>query len=314
MIHYIHNIRAAYQKDFRSKDPTKKQIAVVTYHIDKLALRAGNEKDDDEADTVGCCTLKVANVECISGSHNLKFDFLGKDSIRYENTVEVKPEVYDAIGTFQKGKKQNDDLFDKLELIAHLKELMPGLTEEVFRTYNASITLDEKVEGTKVTFNILVDGFAKQGHYVEARDVISEFGKLGLHPTAMTYNMLMNAYARGGQHSRLPQLMKEMENLNLKADSITYLTMIYAYIRVCDIRRAFLNHKMMVKSGQVPDAKSYEKLRAILEAKAKIKNRKDRSAILGIVNSQMGLLKVKKKGEKDEFWKNKKKQKIPRDP
>ncbi|XP_050219345.2 pentatricopeptide repeat-containing protein At5g50280, chloroplastic [Mercurialis annua] len=176
------------------------------------------------------------------------------------------------------------------------------------------LMMSEKVEGTRVTFNILVDGFAKQGHYVEARDVISEFGKLGLHPTAMTYNMLMNAYARGGQHSRLPQLMKEMENLNLKADSITYLTMIYAYIRVRDFRRAFFYHKMMVKSGQVPDAKSYEKLRAILEAKAKIKNRKDRSAILGIVNSQMGLLKVKKKGEKDEFWKNKKKHKIPREP
>jgi DNA topoisomerase-1 len=25
----------------------------------------GNLQDDDEADTVGCCTLKVANVECI---------------------------------------------------------------------------------------------------------------------------------------------------------------------------------------------------------------------------------------------------------
>ncbi|XP_041990284.1 DNA topoisomerase 1 alpha-like isoform X2 [Salvia splendens] len=60
---YIQGIRTAYTKDFTSKDPTKKQIAVATYLIDKLALRAGNEKDDDEADTVGCCTLKVENVE-----------------------------------------------------------------------------------------------------------------------------------------------------------------------------------------------------------------------------------------------------------
>ncbi|WCJ32216.1 DNA topoisomerase 1 [Euphorbia peplus] len=145
---YIDNIRAAYQKDFKNKDVTKKQIAVATYLIDVLALRAGNEKDDDEADTVGCCTLKVANVECIPGSCNLKFDFLGKDSIRYENTVEVSPEVYDAIGTFQKGKKQTDDLFDKLDtskLNAHLKELMPGLTAKVFRTYNASTTLDKEL-------------------------------------------------------------------------------------------------------------------------------------------------------------------------
>ena len=41
---YIKNIRAAYTKDFTSKDVSKRQIAVATYLIDKLALRAGNEK------------------------------------------------------------------------------------------------------------------------------------------------------------------------------------------------------------------------------------------------------------------------------
>ncbi|KAB5534466.1 hypothetical protein DKX38_017552 [Salix brachista] len=144
---YIHNIRTAYTKDFASKDITKRQIAVATYLIDKLALRAGNEKDDDEADTVGCCTLKVANVVCIP-PNKLKFDFLGKDSIRYENTVEVELPVYKAIRQFQVAKKPTDDLFDSLDttkLNAHLKELMPGLTAKVFRTYNASITLDEKL-------------------------------------------------------------------------------------------------------------------------------------------------------------------------
>ena len=32
---------------------------MTTYLVDKLALRAGGEKDDDLADTVGVCTLKV---------------------------------------------------------------------------------------------------------------------------------------------------------------------------------------------------------------------------------------------------------------
>ncbi|CAA2969751.1 topoisomerase I [Olea europaea subsp. europaea] len=142
---YIQGIRAAYTKDFASKDLTKKQIAVATYLIDKLALRAGNEKDDDEADTVGCCTLKVENVEPIP-PNILKFDFLGKDSIRYQNEVEVESAVFRAIQQFRSGKKGGDDLFDQLDtskLNAHLKELMPGLTAKVFRTYNASITLDE---------------------------------------------------------------------------------------------------------------------------------------------------------------------------
>ncbi|CAA2978678.1 pentatricopeptide repeat-containing At5g50280, chloroplastic [Olea europaea subsp. europaea] len=181
-----------------------------------------------------------------------------------------------------------------------------GDTETLMKIWK--IMIRDKIEGTRVTFNILLDGFAKQGHYVEARDVICEFGKLGLQPTVMTYNMLINAYARGGQESKLPQLLKEMAALNLKPDSITYSTMIYAYIRVRDFKRAFFYHKQMVKSGQVPDAKSYQKLRSILDVKAKIKNRKDRSALMGIIKSSMGLLKEKKKGKKDEFWKNKKKQ------
>ena len=56
---YVDDIRAMYTRDWSSKDPFKQQMGVALYFIDKLALRAGHEKDDDEADTVGCCTLKV---------------------------------------------------------------------------------------------------------------------------------------------------------------------------------------------------------------------------------------------------------------
>ncbi|KAK4479391.1 hypothetical protein RD792_014904 [Penstemon davidsonii] len=179
-----------------------------------------------------------------------------------------------------------------------------GDTETLMEIWKMMIR--NKVGGTRVTFNILLDGFAKQGHYVEARDVICEFGKLGFQPNVMTYNMLINAYARGGQESKLPQLLKDMAAVNLKPDSVTYSTMIYAYVRVRDFKRAFFYHKQMVKSGQVPDANSYQKLRAILDVKAKIKNRKDKSALMGIINSSMGLMKEKKKEKKDEFWKNRK--------
>ncbi|GMQ03072.1 hypothetical protein CsSME_00049023 [Camellia sinensis var. sinensis] len=146
---YIQGIRAAYTKDFASKDITRRQIAVATYLIDKLALRAGNEKDDDETDTVCCCTLKAENVEPMP-PNILKFDFLGKDSIRYQNEVEVELPVFKGIQQFQTGKSGGDDLFDNLDtnkLNAHLKELMLGLTAKVFRTYNASITLDEMIRG-----------------------------------------------------------------------------------------------------------------------------------------------------------------------
>lgn len=55
----IGDIRKNYEADWTSKEQQTRQMACALYFIDKLALRAGHEKDDDEADTVGCCTLKV---------------------------------------------------------------------------------------------------------------------------------------------------------------------------------------------------------------------------------------------------------------
>ncbi|KAI3782562.1 hypothetical protein L2E82_12613 [Cichorium intybus] len=58
--------------------------------------------DDDEADTDGCCTLKVENV-VPKPPNILKFDFLGKDSIRYQNEIEVELPVFKAIQQFRTG-------------------------------------------------------------------------------------------------------------------------------------------------------------------------------------------------------------------
>ncbi|KAI7981702.1 DNA topoisomerase 1 [Camellia lanceoleosa] len=121
----------------------------VGFCISAFCCKDEGDEDDDEADTVGCCTLKVENVEPMP-LNILKFDFLGKDSIRYQNEVEVQLPAFKTIQQFRIGKSGGDDLFDKLDtnkLNAHLKELMPGLIAKVFRTYNASITLDEMVRG-----------------------------------------------------------------------------------------------------------------------------------------------------------------------
>lgn len=36
---------------------------MLTFFIFQLALRAGNEKDEDQADTVGCCSLRVEHIQ-----------------------------------------------------------------------------------------------------------------------------------------------------------------------------------------------------------------------------------------------------------
>jgi len=122
------------------------------YFIDKLALRAGNEKDEDTADTVGCCSLRVEHInlhEQLDGlEYVVEFDFLGKDSIRYYNRVSVEKRVFKNLQLFMENKSDGDDLFDRLNtavLNKHLQGLMDGLTAKVFRTYNASRTLQEQL-------------------------------------------------------------------------------------------------------------------------------------------------------------------------
>jgi len=60
---HVDKIRQQYIDDWKSKEMRVRQRAVAVYFIDKLALRAGHEKDADEsADTVGCCSLRVEHV------------------------------------------------------------------------------------------------------------------------------------------------------------------------------------------------------------------------------------------------------------
>lgn len=92
-----------------------RQRATAMYFIDRLALRAGNEKGDDEADTVGCCSLRCEHVT-LEPPHWIIFDFLGKDSIRYYNRVTVDPQVFKNIKIFKNDKLDDDDLFDRVNV------------------------------------------------------------------------------------------------------------------------------------------------------------------------------------------------------
>ena len=136
----IDKIREEYMADMKSKEMRIRQRAVALYFIDKLALRAGNEKDEDQADTVGCCSLRVEHIDLIDEKDDktniVEFDFLGKDSIRYHNEVEVEKRVYKNLKLFCENKKDEDDLFDRLNtsiLNQYLQQLMEGLTAKVFR-------------------------------------------------------------------------------------------------------------------------------------------------------------------------------------
>ncbi|KAF9227320.1 hypothetical protein BS17DRAFT_727433 [Gyrodon lividus] len=148
---HVARIRTDYQADLKSKVMADRQRATAMYFIDRLALRAGNEKGDDEADTVGCCSLRCEHVT-LEAPDFIIFDFLGKDSIRYYNRVSVEAQVFKNIRLFKENKGESDNLFDRVNtslLNKHLASYMKGLTAKVFRTYNASITFQQQLdEGT----------------------------------------------------------------------------------------------------------------------------------------------------------------------
>lgn len=111
---HIDRIRHDYTAELKHEVMANRQRATAVYLIDRFALRAGNEKGDDEADTVGCCSLKFEHVS-LKPPNTVIFDFLGKDSIRFYDEVEVDPQVFKNLKIFKKApKSEGDEIFDRL--------------------------------------------------------------------------------------------------------------------------------------------------------------------------------------------------------
>jgi DNA topoisomerase-1 len=134
-----------------SKDVTRKKISTVCYLIHKLAMRVGDEKDPDEADTIGASTLRVEHLKFpkIGDKVQIEFNFLGKDSVPWQKTLEISsPDtkaLYENLLFFMKGKDKSDEIFEDITsskvnkfLRSIDKENVPNLTAKVFRTYIAT--------------------------------------------------------------------------------------------------------------------------------------------------------------------------------
>ena len=135
------------------------RVATVAYLILKLAMRVGDEKDPEEADTVGASTLRVEHVEFprVNGTQVIEFNFLGKDSVPWRKRLEVDSEdtraLYNNLKKFTQGKKPSDLIFDGInsrKVNAFLQQIMPGLTAKVFRTCIATRVVQLQLSKAKV--------------------------------------------------------------------------------------------------------------------------------------------------------------------
>ena len=138
----IEKIKDRIVKDMKNKDPKISRIATACYLIYRTAMRVGDEKDPDEADTVGATTLRKEHIKITANS--IEFDFLGKDSVRWQETVVAEghdKQFHENLKKLVEKKKPKDEIFDDItsrHVNVYYSSIVKGLTAKVFRTYLAT--------------------------------------------------------------------------------------------------------------------------------------------------------------------------------
>ena len=138
----IDKIKDRIVKDMKSNDPKISRIATACYLIYRTAMRVGDEKDPEEADTVGATTLRKEHIKITANT--IEFDFLGKDCVRWQETVIAKghdKQFQENLKKLIEKKKPKDEIFDDItsrHVNAYYSSIVNGLTAKVFRTYLAT--------------------------------------------------------------------------------------------------------------------------------------------------------------------------------
>ena len=138
----IEKIKDRIVKDMKSKDKKINKISTACYLIYRTAMRVGDEKDPDEADTVGATTLRKEHIKITANT--IEFDFLGKDSVRWQETVVAEghdKQFHENLKKIIEKKKPKEEIFEDItsrHVNQYYSGIVKGLTAKVFRTYLAT--------------------------------------------------------------------------------------------------------------------------------------------------------------------------------
>jgi len=148
---HLEKIRFEVDNGIKSDNPRTRKIALACYIIDHLILRVGDEKDEDEADTVGATTLRPEHVT-IDGE-NINFNFLGKDSVEWNKDTTFPPHVVKElqflIDEAEKSGEDKPQIFSKIgstQVNDFFSKIVPDLTAKVFRTFHATNIVSAHLE------------------------------------------------------------------------------------------------------------------------------------------------------------------------
>ena len=167
---YLHEnlgrVRARIEQDLSNPNPKLRMAATACYLIDALCLRVGDEKDADEADTVGATTLRPEHIT-LHPDDTAEFKFLGKDSVLWHKKIPLPPPVRQNLEELIQnarpsksaadGKRRSTgnkpQIFPGLgssDVNAYLGDILPGLTAKVFRTHHATQVVSESLAASEV--------------------------------------------------------------------------------------------------------------------------------------------------------------------
>ncbi|MBS7614570.1 DNA topoisomerase I [Candidatus Bathyarchaeota archaeon] len=146
----IERIKNHIMANLDSADMKRRKTATVCYLIDRFKIRVGDEKDPDEADTVGASTLRPEHIKFDEGG-KVTLHFLGKDSVPHIFEDRLPENVIRNLKEFSANAKST--LFngvDSTRVSEFLGEVVSGLSAKVFRTYYASQAVKGKLDTTPV--------------------------------------------------------------------------------------------------------------------------------------------------------------------
>ncbi|MDZ7346569.1 MAG: hypothetical protein ONA69_07215, partial [candidate division KSB1 bacterium] len=162
----IEAVREHIAKGLTDPDPKIRKIATACALIDHLCLRVGDEKDPDEADTVGATTLRPEHLK-FHDDGTVEFKFLGKDSVLWHKRIPLPPQVVENLkelvaqarpSASAKNNKKHP-AYNKPQIFpdvssrnvnAFLSKAMPGLTAKVFRTHHATQVVSRSLAASDV--------------------------------------------------------------------------------------------------------------------------------------------------------------------
>lgn len=164
---HLGSVRTRIEADLAHSGRRRRMLATACYLIDALCLRVGDEKDADEADTVGATTLRPEHVT-LHPDGLAEFRFLGKDSVLWHKKLELpevvqrnleellrhaRPSNTGGDGDRSHPTRDKPQLFPDISsrnVNAYLSGILPGLTAKVFRTHHATFAVREFLEDSLV--------------------------------------------------------------------------------------------------------------------------------------------------------------------